>query len=87
MHLTPFIRDVLSGAWKVFSGALGSGLWTAYQHGEIMNWHGLIAALGDAALPGVVLTMVWLFIRSPKDNEQMQALQAELDRLKAGGAK
>lgn len=73
----------VDGGWKVFSGAVGSGIWTAYEHGEIMNWHGLMAALSDSALPAVVLTLVWLFLRSPRDSQQLSALQAELERLKA----
>ena len=82
--LSQYVRDIIGGGWKIFSGAIGSGLVTAYQHGEVKDWQALGSVLADAALPASVMVLIWLFMRSPKDNKEIHELRKENMRLRVG---
>src|SRR5678816_1567785 len=80
--VSQYVRDIIGGGWKIFSGAIGSGLVTAYQHGEVKDWTALFAVLSDAALPATVMVLIWLFMRSPKDSKEIKALRKENEKLR-----
>ena len=85
--MTDKLRSYLFGAGNIAWMSLSAALMTAFMHGEIMDWSGMIEVLKDASLPAVIMTVAWLRMRSPQSDSEILALQKELDKLKRDQSK
>lgn len=76
------LKSYILGASNIAWMSLTTALLSAFVHGEVQTWYAVLEVLKDASLPAFMMVLVWLKMRSPKDEGEMAELRKQLDELR-----